>query len=312
MIKIKILKEREKLKGGAGDNKPDRDFDPEQLAIGIEDETGEHTPDPQIGKEIAKDHLSKDPDYYRKLKAAGIDELEEQGMDPVKREVIAWKNSRWMFLDTETSGLPPDRKNPNRKDPRVVQIGYAIVDNMKVVKVFNKLVDPGEDVEIDPAAAAITGIDRAKLTASKAEKFISVIEEMKKDIQSCSVVMSYNTKFDKPVVEREFKLANVEIPQKSWLDPMIWVQKHLALPDHKLKTVATHYKISLDNAHDAGADSKAAALVTMAFVQTFDGLPDDADEVVKLQGQWGKELAAARLAVWREKQSKMKVSWKKR
>lgn len=319
MIKIKILKEREKLKGGAGDNKPDSDFDPDQLAIGIEDETGEHTPDPKIGKEIAKDHLSKDPDYYRKLKAAGVEELDEQEMDSKKREVIAWKNSRWMFLDTETSGLPPDRKNPHRKDPRVVQIGYAIVDNMKVVKVFNKLVDPGEDVEIDPAAAAITGIDRAKLRASNAGNFLSVIEEMKKDIESCRIIMAYNTRFDKPIVEREFKIANVEIPVKPWLDPMIWVQKHLALPDHKLKTVANHYQVSLDNAHDAGADSEAAAKVTMAFVQTFDGLPDDADEVVRLQGEWAKELMAARMAVaqkkqapLKEKQHKIKVSWKKK
>lgn len=229
-----------------------------------------------------------------------INELEEL-QKAKEREVIAWKNSRWMFLDTETSGLPPDRKNPHRKDPRVVQIGYAIVDNMNVVKVFNKLVDPGADVEIDPAAAAITGIDRQKLISSKAENFLSVINEIKQDMESCNIIMCYNTRFDKAVVEREFKIANTDIPKKQWLDPMIWVMKHLQLPDHKLKTVATHYKISLDNAHDAGADSEAAAKVTMAFVQTFDGLPDDADEVVRLQGQWNKELMSARLAAWRDK-----------
>ena len=234
--------------------------------------------------------------------------LNEQGEDAQKREVIAWKNSKWMFLDTETSGLPPDRKNPNRKDPRIVQIGYAVVDNMQVVKVFNKLVDPGEGVDIDPEAAKITGIDRQKLIDAKAEKFLSVIEEIKSDMESCSVIMAYNTKFDKPVVEREFQIANIPIPQKRWLDPLIWVSKHLQLPDHKLKTVANHYKVSLDNAHDAGADSEAAAKVTMAFVQAFDGLPDDADEVVRLQGQWNKELMAARLAVWREKQAKLKSS----
>lgn len=74
MLKIKIKKTSEKLIGGAGDNKPDSFFDPEQLNIGIKDETGEHTPNKDIGKEIAKDHLSTDPDYYRKLKAAGIKE----------------------------------------------------------------------------------------------------------------------------------------------------------------------------------------------------------------------------------------------
>lgn len=316
-IKIKILREREKLKGGAGDNRPDSAFDPKQLAIGIGDETGEHTPNKAIGKEIAKDHLTQDPDYYRKLKDAGIDEsnLNEEGEDIKKRQVIAWKNSRWMFLDTETTGLPPDRKNPNRKDPRVVQIGYAIVDNMKVVEVFNRLVDPGEDIEIDPSAAAVTGIDREKLRSSKAQNFLSVIQKIKKDMESCSIIMSYNNKFDKPVVEREFKIANIDMPVKPWLDPMVWVMKHLQLPDHKLKTVATHYKISLDNAHDAGADSEAAAKVTMAFVQAFDGLPDDADEVVTLQGKWNSELSAARLAAWRKKNPQgapQKISWKKK
>lgn len=517
-IKIKNKKSGEKLHGGAGDNKPDSDFDPKQLAIGIGDETGEHTPDKEIGKEIAKDHLSQDPDYYKKLKAAGIDEdlkeesnppffkkyhssllkrgwdtsdakeigsgyngiaykfggnkvlkvttdeseiraayylmgrndlqhvvhvydafsfkpendyenwygivsnfewplpdeqkfgdyiffisnkvnlagehvenpwnmdwnmlkqrveqncfddqedldtyveafiylenlrfpellqelkankivyrdvhsdnfkmgdhgiilvdlggntkspgkippqLKEKKLNESPEQIKAWKNSRWMFLDTETSGLPPDRKNPNRKDPRAVQVGYAIVDNMKVVEVFNSLVDPGEDVEIDASAAAITGIDREKLRSSNAKNFTTVIEKIKKDIESCDVVMSYNNRFDKPVMEREFQLAGAEFPKKPWLDPMIWLMKSLPLPDHKLTTVAKHYQVSLDHAHDAGADSEAAALVTMAFMQTFDGLPDDADAVVKLQGQWDKELKAARLAAWKAKQNKV-------
>ena len=57
----------EKLKGGAGDNKPDSDFDEEQLKIGIKHEL-EHTKDHEIAKEIAKDHLTEDPNYYKKIK----------------------------------------------------------------------------------------------------------------------------------------------------------------------------------------------------------------------------------------------------
>jgi len=116
MIKIKILGSKEKLKGGAGDNKPDSDFDPEQLAIGIDDETGEHTPDPQIGKEIAKDHLSKEPDYYRKLKAAGIEELQEQNvkkeiyLNDLLKKLKEHDNKVWVFFDTETVGMDPNTR----------------------------------------------------------------------------------------------------------------------------------------------------------------------------------------------------------
>lgn len=57
---------RDKLHGGKGDDKPDSDYDLKQLAIGIKHES-EHTDDKNIAKEIAKDHLSEDPNYYKKI-----------------------------------------------------------------------------------------------------------------------------------------------------------------------------------------------------------------------------------------------------
>lgn len=68
MTKIKILiKENEKLKGGLADNRPDSDFDEKELKKGIKIEM-EHTKNEKIAKEIAKDHLTEDPNYYKKLK----------------------------------------------------------------------------------------------------------------------------------------------------------------------------------------------------------------------------------------------------
>lgn len=68
MEKIKIvIKNIEKLKGGKGDNRPDSDFNEKDLEDGIKHEM-EHTKDRQVAKEIAKDHLSEDPNYYKKLK----------------------------------------------------------------------------------------------------------------------------------------------------------------------------------------------------------------------------------------------------
>ena len=50
---------------------PDMDYDPEQLKIGIEVEK-EHTNDPNVAETIAKKHLDETPDYYKKLKKAGL------------------------------------------------------------------------------------------------------------------------------------------------------------------------------------------------------------------------------------------------
>ena len=55
------------LAGGKGDNLPDREISADSLAEGAKHEH-EHTRNDQIAKEIAKDHLSEDPQYYEKIK----------------------------------------------------------------------------------------------------------------------------------------------------------------------------------------------------------------------------------------------------
>ncbi len=56
----------EKLKGGKGDYKSDEEFNFKELGKGERVER-EHTDDEEIAKEIAKDHLSEDKNYYDKL-----------------------------------------------------------------------------------------------------------------------------------------------------------------------------------------------------------------------------------------------------
>jgi hypothetical protein len=57
---------KEKLVGGDADGLKDEWFTPKALRKGMAEEK-EHTKDPAIKKEIAKDHLTQDPKYYDKL-----------------------------------------------------------------------------------------------------------------------------------------------------------------------------------------------------------------------------------------------------
>ena len=54
-------------KHGEAKNEPDDKYDPKELEMGIEVEY-EHSPNKQVAKEIAKDHLEELPDYYTRLK----------------------------------------------------------------------------------------------------------------------------------------------------------------------------------------------------------------------------------------------------
>jgi hypothetical protein len=85
------MKKAEKLEGGAGDNRPDSDFDPEQLNAGIKVEL-EHTKDRAVAKEVAKDHLTESADYYKKLKVM------ESDMDATKSLVEITKALKAMAV----------------------------------------------------------------------------------------------------------------------------------------------------------------------------------------------------------------------
>lgn len=68
------LKEN-RLVGGKGDKRTIKDFDPEQVKMGLRVER-EHTSTKAEAEEIVCDHLSEDPRYYTKLLRAGLaDEL---------------------------------------------------------------------------------------------------------------------------------------------------------------------------------------------------------------------------------------------
>lgn len=55
---------KDEMAGGKADNKTPKDFDKKQLEAGIKVEM-EHTGDKQKAREIAMDHLTEDPDYYK-------------------------------------------------------------------------------------------------------------------------------------------------------------------------------------------------------------------------------------------------------
>jgi 2'-5' RNA ligase len=70
---------KDQITGGIADKSMPSDFDPKELAMGIEVEK-EHTNNKKLAREIAMDHLKEIPDYYTRLakmeKEAGVEESE--------------------------------------------------------------------------------------------------------------------------------------------------------------------------------------------------------------------------------------------
>lgn len=67
ITEAKVVAYHDRIKGGLADKRRPEDFDQRQLRIGIKIER-EHTSNRRIAMEIAMDHLSEDPNYYKKLR----------------------------------------------------------------------------------------------------------------------------------------------------------------------------------------------------------------------------------------------------
>lgn len=57
---------KDRIRGGLADKRKPSSFNKKQLNRGMQVEM-EHTSDKKIAREIARDHLTEDSDYYKKL-----------------------------------------------------------------------------------------------------------------------------------------------------------------------------------------------------------------------------------------------------
>ncbi len=198
-------------------------------------------PDQRLARMLVADLISSD----RRLSLDG-DTVELKDDEYESRELL---ETEFVVFDLETTGAkaPPCR---------ITEIGAYRVKNGTVMEEFQTLVNP--ETPIPSFIASLTGISDemvagAPVFADVAFDFLDFIGD--------SILVAHNSGFDMRFLNHEigrvfgkYKLGNpclctVQLSRK-------------LLPDilnHKLKTVAAHYKIELVNHHRASADAYATA-----------------------------------------------------
>ena len=99
--------QQEMIPGGLASGKADTAFDPEALKVGMKVEL-EHSGNAKLAREIAKDHLTEDPDYYKKL--AKMEAKKAMGGLVTKSKEMEGKKRSWMpptEYSPEAYGKPP-------------------------------------------------------------------------------------------------------------------------------------------------------------------------------------------------------------
>lgn len=113
--------------------------------------------------------------------------------------------SKYLFFDTETTGLPRDYKAPSsdtRNWPRMVQLAWILTDeNGTRLNERNRIVKP-EGFTIPAEAAGLHGITTER-AMEEGQPLTEVISQFLTDLGEAGFIVGHNIAFDKKIVGAE-------------------------------------------------------------------------------------------------------------
>lgn len=117
---------------------------------------------------------------------------------------------RYLFFDTETTGLPQNYKAPSsdiKNWPRLIQLSWIITDQFQnILAKHNHIIKPNGFV-IPNESISVHGIstEYAKINGENLNEVLDLFES---DIKSAKYIIGHNIDFDKKIIEAEFYREN--------------------------------------------------------------------------------------------------------
>src|SRR5687767_4783245 len=115
----------------------------------------------------------------------------------------ALKDKTFAILDVETTGGSPTYE-------RIIEIGIIRVENGKIVKTYNQLINP--EKYISPFITSITGITNTDIES--APLFSDISNEILELFED-AILVAHNARFDYGFIRNEFKRVGFNFSSES-------------------------------------------------------------------------------------------------
>lgn len=176
--------------------------------------------------------------------------------------------TKYLFFDTETTGLPNNWKAPAsdlNNWPRMIQIGWILCDqDGNKINVKDYIIKP-ENFTIPTETSNIHGIT-TELAEKQGHDLRVVLEELNELIEQADCIVAHNINFDTKVLEAEFIRKNIttQLNKKNKICTMEMSTDYCAIPGYYgykfPKLSELHIKLfghDFEKAHNAAADISA-------------------------------------------------------
>ncbi len=148
------------------------------------------------------------------------------------------------FLDTETTGM-------NASFNRIIEIGIIRVENNKIVRKLNTLINP--DTGIPSFISNLTGITSQDL--ENAPSFYEVSQEVL-DILKDSIMVAHSARFDYGFLKNEFRRLEIPFSTKHICSVKLARTLFPGLDYYNLDAIMSHFNIKCENRHRAYDDAR--------------------------------------------------------
>lgn len=201
-----------------------------------------------------------------------------------------WSDNLAVF-DLETTGIDVETS-------RIVSATVAVIDRTgAVLERVDWLLDPG--VDIPEQAQAVHGISTANAVQNgrvAAEGVAEIVATIREHLGRGLPLVAFNAPYDLTLLNRESVRYGVPplVSPSPVVDPLV-IDKAVdryRKGKRTLSVTSAHYGVSLDDAHDSGADAIAAGRVAQAISRAHASkLPATSVELHALQTQWSLQQA---------------------
>jgi len=125
------------------------------------------------------------------------------------------------------------------------------VENGKIVKTYEKLINPG--VDVSPFIEKMTGINSADL--EDVPSFIQITDEIFELLERCCFV-AHNARFDYGFLKHELKRAGIQYSAKQLCTVKLSQMLFFHYQHHNLDELISRYGFVCDKRHRAFSDAK--------------------------------------------------------
>ncbi len=165
-------------------------------------------------------------------------------------------NTRFAFLDIETTGLSPWFGD------RICQVAIILTDGKRIKRTLDLLINPERD--LSPSAVHVNGLDAADL--SKAPIFREIASELD-DALKDAVIVCHNAKFDIQFLDNEYRKLGRTIEFPNLIDTLLLARDYFELPSYSLDQLAGDFHITT-NIQGTRALADAITLKNLFFAMT--------------------------------------------